>query len=201
VLYCLGPHNLWADSFACISALTQGDAHAAGEKLKALFGIAEIQDAQSLHKQLLSNIFIQSNRRVFGVIFWYAILGPAGALLYRTASLSAVAAPEQEGAAVNVTQPAHFVESVLNWLPVRVFTFIFALGGHFARVLSTWRKKALLGLNSSDDMLAACGIAALGNEEEAAVAEDGSMEKEAISLLDRVFVITLVIVAVVVMVG
>ena len=87
-LYCLGPQNLWADTFACINALVQGDTQLAGDKLKASFGVTETDSKQTLHSQLLNNIFIAANRRVFAIVFWFLVLGPIGAVLYRTITLS-----------------------------------------------------------------------------------------------------------------
>lgn len=201
LIYCLGPRNLWADTFACINALTNGDAHFAADKLKASFNITEINDGPALHRSFLNTIFIEANRRIFAVIFWYLILGPIGAILYRCVALAANEADSAE-MPTDLTQSARRCEAILDWLPVRVLTFIFALGGHFVRVLSCWRKKVLQGLSSNDRLLTECGIEALGNQDEqGAIREDGSAEKNAISLLDRVFVIVLVIIAVIVLLG
>ena len=197
LLYCMGPQNLWADTFACINALAQGDAGQVAEKLKTMFGITEMIQSQTFHQQFLRKIFIAANVRVFAVVFWYAILGPAGALFYRLMVLaSPLQAKEEEEVMPLVVKDAYHVETVLDWLPVRVFTFIFALGGHFVKTLAAWRKDVLQGLGSNEAMLADCGLAALGIDEAGSLAEDGSVERNAISLLDRVFVILLVAVAV-----
>lgn len=195
VLYCLGPQNLWADAFAAINALVQGDAQTAADKLRVLFGVTTLSSAQTAHKGLLEQIFIQANSRVFAVVFWYVVLGPVGAVLYRTISLSSNEIPNQE-LSPEVAQTAHSAELVLDWLPVRAFTFIFALAGHFSQVVACWRKKVMLSAASNQEMLTSCGLAALGDEDNANIAEDGATEKEAISLLDRVFVIVLVMIAV-----
>jgi AmpE protein len=194
-LYCLGPQNLWADAFAAINALSQGDAKDASDKLKTLFGITDMKSAQSMHKQLLNQIFIQANHRVFAVVFWFVLLGPMGAVLYRAVSLSA-SSVHHDGSP-EIAQSALSVENILDWVPVRILSFLFALGGHCSAVLNYWRKQVLNGLNSNDDIMAGCGVAALADEEKRTMAEDGSVEREAISLLDRTFVIVLVLVAVV----
>jgi len=199
LIYCLGPQNLWADAFSCVNALVQGDKQLAADKLKSSFGITNGSYSQSLHKHLLNDIFIEANRRVFAVIFWYAILGPVGAVLYRTIVLSANDTMQETTA--ETSQSARLIETVLDWLPVRLFTFLFALGGHFVQVLSCWRKKVLLGLSSNEILLTECGTAALGQDEQGDILEDGSVEKSAVSLLDRVFVIVLVIVAIGMLLG
>jgi AmpE protein len=185
LLYCLGPRNLWADGFATINAMQQGDAAAAQDKLKHLFGATDTQHS------LLTAMFVEANHRVFACVFWYVVLGPVGAVLYRAISLLA----KNENAAPQL----HQIVELLDWLPARLLTFIFALGGNFVQVLSCWRKKVLLGLASNHTLLADCGEAALGADAQSA---DGVIvESHAISLLDRTFVITLVLVAVVVLMG
>ncbi len=199
LLYCFGPQNFWANAFAALNALTQGDAQLAADKLKLTFGIVNVGSTQSMHRQLLENLFIQAHRRVFAVVFWYFILGVVGAVVYRAIALSSTEASEQDVIPA-LSQPARWVETVLDWIPVRVFTFIFALGGHFVQVFTCWRKEALLGLQQNETMLVDCGIAALDNEMQGTLPEDGSAEKSAMGLLDRSFVIVLVIVAIFVLI-
>jgi len=187
-LYCLGPQNLWADIYSCINALAHGDQQAATAKLKNSFGVTETS-------QLLKNIFIAANRRVFAVVFWYLVLGPVGAVLYRTITLSAGEFSQQD-TVPELIPSARSVESVLDWIPVRIFTCVFALGGHFVQVISCWRKKPVFSLDVNEKLLTDCGAAALGTDQDAA---DGSAERSAVGLLDRAFVITLVIVAIFVM--
>lgn len=198
LVYCLGPQNLWADAFSCISAITRGDNHTVADKLKTSFGITDITYSQSLHRHLFNDIFIAANRRVFAVIFWYVILGPIGALLYRSVTQASQdgVKPEMN---LQIAQSARMVESILDWLPVRVFTFLFALGGHFVQVLSFWRTKVMNGIESNEILLTECGARALGEDTEK-LPENGLAEREAVSLLDRAFVILLVLIAIVVLI-
>lgn len=198
LLYCFGPKNLWADTFACINALVQGDASHANEKLKNSFGNDDASYSQSVRRHFLNDIFIEANRRVFAIIFWFAVLGPIGALLYRAVTLSFPEVNQQPATSPALVNSARSVEAVLDWVPVRILTILFALGGHCAKVLSCWSSKAALGLSSNQGLLTECGVAALGIDDGANVPADGHSEKSAISLLDRAFVITLMVIAVLV---
>jgi hypothetical protein len=73
-------------------------------------------------------------------------------------------------------------------------TLLFALGGNFAQVLHCWRKKANLSLSGSNKFLVDCGSAALGQEDQDKFPVDGSVERGAVSLLDRAFIIGLVLI-------
>jgi len=170
LLYCLGPKNLWADTFASITAL------------------ANANEQEEGHQQLLHSIFSEANQRVFSVVFWYAILGPVGALLYRLLAVSA-----QDENMSELVQPARMAEAALDWVPARVLTFIFALGGHFNQVLTFWTKNIALGLMQNDQLLSGSGLAALGITPSDTLPSNGSAERDAVSLLDRSFIIVLII--------
>ncbi|HEX4044276.1 MAG TPA: regulatory signaling modulator protein AmpE [Gammaproteobacteria bacterium] len=192
LFYCIGPRNFWADTFASINALQQADPEQAAQQLHTAFAIQELGDTEQAHRQLTNHVFIEANRRLFAVIFWFAILGPLGAVLYRTVSLTAVNTQEP---LADLAQRARTVEAALDWLPIRVLTFLFALTGHFVHVLSSWRKKVLFTWDANNLLLAGCGMAALHNEKHGHVAEDGSTERAAVSLVDRTLVVWLIIVA------
>lgn len=193
-LYCLGPQNLWADAFACINALVQGDTNFAADKLRTAFGITNTRSVQSLHRELLNHIFIAANSRVFAIVFWYVLLGPIGAILYRMVTLCSNRS--NQNTIPELSQSAYTVEAVLDFVPIRILTFIFALGGHFVHVLNCWRQQVLLGMSHNESLLIDCGTAALNHEDQAKLPEDGTAEKGAIGLLDRTFVIVLVLIAI-----
>lgn len=197
LLYCLGPRNFWADAFAEIYALSQGDLQMVGNKLKADSNHTYPTDAQGLHHAMLSELFVEANRRVFAVMFWFAIVGPIGALFYRLVALAFLYEAQNEMSSAK--QPARFMLNLIDWLPARVLSFIFALGGHFVQVLSVWQRQVLQGLANNESLLAECGMAALDATTVSHIAEDGSAEKEAVGLIDRSLIIFLVLVAIMVL--
>ncbi len=171
LLYCFGPRNLWADAFASATAFSQNDSQLAKEKLYDLFGVTDAGR---------SAFFIEANRRVFAIVFWFAILGPIGAVLYRALAISS------RSTQTDLSHSATYAASILDWIPARIFTFALALGGHFAKVFDCWRKKVGHGFNENDALLVECGAAALGQE------DVEPLERRAVSLIDRAFVIMLV---------
>lgn len=193
LMYCLGPTNLWVQVYTSINELYKDDPSIAIEQVTTAFGISMPDNSQAFHQAFVRAIFIAAYKRVFAVIFWFALLGPAGALLYRLIALSATESP------LGVTKLATKSQQVLDWIPVRLFTFIFALGGHFTNVITQWKKNLLQGLDSNKALLTECGISALDVLNNNFIPEDGSAEKEAVGLLDRVFVMSLAILAVIVL--
>jgi len=192
LLYCYGPQNLWADAFATINAVTKDDTKTATDKLRAAFNVSADGAAVSLHRQLLNQIFIAANHRIFAVVFWYMLLGLPGAVLYRMVSTTT-----HFSAGANISSAARNIEMVLDWIPVRILSVLFALAGNFTHVFNVWRHRVLLAPESNDVLLTECGLAAITLDTDK-IPVDGTLEKNAVSLLDRVFIIVSVMVVIVV---
>ncbi len=187
VLFCFGPKNLWADAYASINSVTSQPADKASETLRSTFNVNTVNPMESVQQQLINQIIIAANQRVFAVVFWYFILGLPGALLYRLSAVST-----QYSAVPAISAAALKVQESLDWVSVRVLTFIFAIAGNFTRVLACWRQRLSLGLDGNNLFITECGIAAITSDGEK-IPEDGTLERSAVNLLDRAFIIVLII--------
>lgn len=194
LMYCLGPSNLWVQVFGCINELYKEDPTSAIERVNVSFGIGHPENSQAFHQAFTRAIFEAANRRVFAVVFWFVILGPVGAVMYRSIELMSSESP------LGLSSLALRFLRILDWLPVRVLSIIFALMGHFTSVYALWKRKVFKGPETNTALLTDCGIAALAMQEGSLLPEDGSAEKETIHLLDRAFVTSLVILAIIVLI-
>jgi AmpE protein len=194
LLYCLGPVNFWAEAYISLSNVQEQKPLPEFEKIKNAFGVSIIDTPETFHRALTNALFTEANRRLFAVIFWFILLGPAGAILYRLVDLCRLRG-------IATMQVAAWLEGWLDWLPVRVFTFIFALGGHFTRVIRYWKHNILSSPSMNETLLTECGIAALDAPVTDHFPVDGSAEKETLALLDRSLVIGLVILAIAVLIA
>ncbi len=166
LLYCLGPANLWVD-FAAVSP----------EHDKA---------------RVDRSLFLIAHERLFAVLFWFCLLGPLGAVLYRMTALSA----DNDAP---FTLPALTARRWLDWLPIRIFVLLCALAGHFSAVLAAFKKHALADISANDILLMECGAAALSLTAEPP-GDTPDESGQALALLDRVFIIGLVFLALVVLI-
>jgi len=188
LMYCLGPKNFWAQVYICMTELNKENPAAGELRVKELLGITLAPHSDGFHLAFARALFLEANRRVFAPLFWFVLLGPVGAVLYRSIDLSRLNG-------VTLSQSAAKAEGYLDWLPVRLYTFLFALAGHFAKVLPIWRKGFFLSPIANDTYVSECGIAAIDPIEANQIPE-----QDTLSLLDRVFVIWLVILAIVILV-
>jgi AmpE protein len=88
-------------------------------------------------------IFVQSINRIFGVIFWFVVLGPVGAWIFRVSDLLRRRVVfrhlrgENENEALLVAIEA--VYGLLKWIPARLAMLGFALAGSFDDAMNVWR--------------------------------------------------------------
>lgn len=191
LLYCLGPDNLWVQAYRCINEINR-QAPTAMNHAQTAFGVPPTDNVQGFHRAFVRAIFIAAHQRIFAVFFWFVLLGPVGAGAYRI--IESVSTQSISGAKI-----AAQIKGGLDWLPIRLATFIFALGGHFTSVFGYWKREALTGPDTNEQFLTECGMAALDVVENNQLPETGVAEQEALALIDRVFVIGLMLVAIVVL--
>lgn len=126
LLYSLGRGDFSAQVEAYIEASEREDTVSAARWLAKLQGnhpeAAEPESWPSLHSQALRAIAYRGFERMFAVMFWFFILGPAGALLYRLSLLC------------RERQPSALLERwlwLLEWPVVRLMGLTWAMAGNF----------------------------------------------------------------------
>lgn len=108
---------------------------------------------------------VSSHRHVFAPLFWFMVLGPAGAVLYRLAlsvagQWTALGGPpgERERFGQFARRAFHF----LDWLPARLTAITFAIVGDFEDAVYCWRTQAGQWPDGASGILLASGAGALG---------------------------------------
>lgn len=160
VLYfCLGFKSASFRAAGIARALKAGDM----ERARALLSewrpslLAGI-DETSLIRQTLEETLRQSMVRLFGILFWFLLLGGAGAMLYLLTRL----ARDRWHAEPEFGLFARHMTGWLDWIPVRIAAFSFAIVGNFQDALECWRGQAQSWGDENDGILIAAGAGALG---------------------------------------
>ena len=129
LFYCWGPRDLERDVEAVAKA---PDSERRGTAAQALRDDGQSAELPLQPEALVTAAFHCALRRWFGVLFWFVVFGPTGALMYRLTQLLA-SLPEHAGAQ---TQRA---AAVLDWLPAHLMALALALASNFDAVFKTWR--------------------------------------------------------------
>ncbi|MBO9664368.1 beta-lactamase induction protein [Dokdonella sp.] len=136
LFYSWGPRDLDADIEAVLKAPDSDRRHAAAQ------GLRPVPSAEPLPLQstpLVEAVFASGLSRWFGVLFWFVILGPAGALAYRVVQL--LARHPAFTAEIDAERRALFERAalILDWAPSHLVALTLALATEFDAVIKTWR--------------------------------------------------------------
>lgn len=133
---CLGPRHLASDIQQLIEAHASNDAVAERLLTRALL---RGPGRESTRRELIGALFIQSHERIFGVLLWFFVAGPAGAVLYRLASrMPRFLHETQPGTAAE--EAAEALHAAAAWAPGRITAALFGLAGSLDRALERWRE-------------------------------------------------------------
>ncbi len=167
VFFCLGPRDLVSEVHEYCDAVDGGDADTAGRVLTEL---SEVERLRANEIDVVEDaIFIQATNRLFGVVFWFVLLGPAGAWLFRISDLLRRRAVYEHarGSMLNSTvlDAVENVHGLLVFLPARLAALGYALSGSFDDALQGWRAFRARGRlplhRGNDEIVARVGKAAM----------------------------------------
>jgi AmpE protein len=181
LVYGLGPRAFEADLEAILHAPDPVARQKAAQRL-AEPGETVRWSAQGLGEA----VAMAALRRRFGVLLWFFLLGPAGALLYRLAQT--LGRDETLGLDAISRVHARRVANALDWLPAQLLVFTLALVGHWDAVMAAWHRwrqhaSPTSWYTDGPDFLAAAACADITVEIEAG---DGYAEERSDPLLELV---------------
>jgi len=133
LMYSLGPRELDTDldaiRLAADDASREKAAQALGDQGEAIaWNAFELREALAW----------AALRRRFGVLLWFFLLGPFGALLYRLAqSLARIGSLRLD---TDSRRAAQHIANALDWPAAQLLTFTLALVGHWEAVIGAWRQ-------------------------------------------------------------
>lgn len=187
--FCLGPRDLDAEVDDYIEAAEVGDASRIAEAAAALTGSAD--------GKVVDGVLLQFNERYFAVLFWFVLLGPMGAVLYRAAALARHrgAGAEDSGFASAAVR----LQGILDWVPARLIALGFALAGSFEEAVTDWKasheRKADEFWVFSNDLIVAVGHGALrlGDADETDAAQGPARVRAALGLVLRTLIVWVVL--------
>lgn len=202
LVFCLGPRDLGVELGQYREALSSGDEEAAARRARGLLGqdAPQVLDVQA--RAVAEAVLIQANVRIFAVLFWFAVLGPLGAVLYRAA---AELCRQTQADNDEFAWAARQLCAILDWAPARLTAFGYALSGHFEAAVLRWRGVLAVSehwLTSAEPLLAAVGMGALDLKDDIHdSATWNHVLQSAISLVWRTLVLWVFVIALLTLAG
>ena len=134
LIYTFGPRDLDVDVRCVISANGEEDQN---EALETLLGKPIPADPGDCQTAAIDAVFNEAMKRWFGIIFWFALLGIYGALLYR---LSVWLTGGNFGLTDDQKDLITRLNKVMEWPVAQLMTFSLAIATDFDSVYQAWKK-------------------------------------------------------------
>ncbi|MGS2724174.1 hypothetical protein ACVBEJ_10550 [Porticoccus sp. GXU_MW_L64] len=220
LLYCLGRGNLPANLQTIEGHVEQDDRQAVFHDTLELQGDdtaldvldRNVLDSEStparnsgeeLHQALLQKLSYRFFEHSFPVVFWFFLLGAPGALLYRLSELQANKT-QRDGSGGNcdaddgITCPALNLAQrwlwLMEWMPVRMLGFTFALVGNFGCCMHHWKECVVCPIRTTGQVLLHYVVGALSANVDSADIQVAELEAVH-SLFHRAMVLWLCLIA------
>jgi len=178
LFFSFGPQDIGEDVDEYCKALEDGDEERIQQTAKAIVEADVPEDILERTHKVEEAVCVQANNRLFAVIFWFILLGPLGAWIYRVTDLvrrravfTAARDVEDEGPTARLRDAAVMLHGWLAWIPARLTAIGYATAGHFDAAIGVWRAPTELRDASlsehNEHLLARVGVSALALHDDA----------------------------------
>lgn len=169
LIYTLGPKGI----FLFIHQAEELSQHQDESRLRAiatdLLNEAIPEDEKEICQRVKQELLIRNNAAITAIFFWFAVLGPMGAILYRISHiLKSTPGTEETAENAEFNQAAELLFAILNWIPMHLTALSYAITGSFVDALHHWRQnriesriQAHLSSAAQDNLLAKVGLGSL----------------------------------------
>ncbi|MBU6421025.1 MAG: regulatory signaling modulator protein AmpE [Gammaproteobacteria bacterium] len=170
LLLTLGPQDLHAQATEYIKAVRAGNSERVEGLARALLRAKPPAEPAACSEAITHVVFSEANERLFGILFWFALLGPAGAVLYRSTDFLRRLPPAEQRSGEFIQAVAR-LHGVLAWIPAHLAALGYGLAGSFedavSEVKTFYANCTLRFYQVNEDLLACAGLGALhaGGEE------------------------------------
>lgn len=193
-VYSLGPDlNTWLSRY--IESLENQDEATRAEMEQSLDGDDESSDRMDKNR-IISKVLVHSHEYFFGILFWFIVLGVAGALLYRLVIQLYDNYGDIHGGYAESVRNLH---AIMMWPSAHLLALSFGLSGSLVHAFDAWRRVEGEPLECCEDVIVASGYGALQYEiEEDTTTDDWHDDyinwlRETRGLLNRALIVWLTV--------
>lgn len=130
-------------------------------RLYASYMVSRDQETLDPAGATIESVLENGNDAVFGALFWFAVAGAGGAVLYRLINTLDAMWGYRNARYLTFGWAAARLDDVLNWFPARATALTYALLGSTSTALDCWRRQAPVWDSPNAGPVMATGAGAL----------------------------------------
>ncbi|MDH5324405.1 MAG: regulatory signaling modulator protein AmpE [Gammaproteobacteria bacterium] len=199
LVYCMGPKSLLDKIQKFLEAHERGDQIEAKELSQVILNGYPVENESDMIKMINKTALIATNNQLLGVFFWFALLGPIGALLYRFSDVLLRHKAKDSALSEEYMQTLQLLFTILNWIPAHLTSLIYALTGSFVDAMHQWkihRNYDKFTPEAANNMLVDTGFGAILIEADTKIF-DGQTVHDVLGLCRRCIFVWVVLLAIV----
>jgi adenosylcobinamide-phosphate synthase len=159
----IGWQSMKEHALAVMKPLVENKIETAREKL----GVIVSRETKNMDEELIVGSTIESvlengHDCVFASLFWYALLGPAGAVCHRLVNTLDAMWGYKNDRFLHFGWFAARLDDVMGWAPARLTAICYGLAGSLVGALSAWRDQSAKHKSPNAGLVIASGAGSLG---------------------------------------
>ncbi len=166
--FSIGPNKFYDEVKKFIHLKQQGDNEGALWYLDKILGKDFSENEPLIILNLIKAILIQTSKQLLSVLFWFVVLGPIGAVLFRLTNVMHDDKIENKEDS-QFAQAAARLQYILHWIPSRLTALSYAIVGSFVHASDCWKNTSEeegntctdIHADKNEDMLTCIGLSAL----------------------------------------
>ncbi|MFK5915218.1 MAG: adenosylcobinamide-phosphate synthase CbiB [Woeseiaceae bacterium] len=160
--FAIGTKSLMQHARAVANALKESDLLQARKKIAMIVSRdTSSSDETAINKATIESVLENGSDAIFAAIFWFAVLGAPGVVLYRLANTLDAMWGYRTERYNTFGWAAARIDDGLNWLPARLTALSYALAGNIRSALSSWKNQAKFWHGINPGVVMASGAGAL----------------------------------------
>lgn len=141
--FALGAQSLCEHAEAIAKPLNEGNLSEARQRVSWVVSRdTSALDESGVAKAAMESVLENGNDAIFGTLFWFAVLGGPGALLFRLANTLDAMWGYRTLRFNLFGRPAARIDDALNLIPARLTALTYALLGRTRQAIACWRSQA-----------------------------------------------------------
>lgn len=193
LIYCFGPGDFRRQLEAYITVWQENASDQLVSDYANVLLATKVPVTDEQRARAISEVAIlEFNQQVFSVLFWFIILGPLGAVLYRIITMIVYYAALPENQLGKLFYSANLMKQLLEWLPLRLLGFLYALVGNFRQTFSFMCLNSISNLNYNQSLASHSALLAIGAKPADSASANIEENRALLALFDRALIIWLV---------